>query len=159
MASRKFRAVKALTMRQKLSVIFVALLLTACDAGHSVLVGQAIKPFEPAGRWLVVNYWAVWCKPCIKEIPELNALALAEPHLVVLGVNFDAVGQQQLQDQRDKLGIQFPLLTSDATLLGLEKPSVLPTTYLISPAGEVAMTLIGPQSQQSILFALKAKGY
>ncbi|MDN3640452.1 TlpA disulfide reductase family protein [Simiduia curdlanivorans] len=135
------------------------LLLTACDAGHEALIGQQSKPFNSSGRWLVVNYWAVWCKPCVTEIPELNALARAEPNLMVLGVNFDQVGLKQLQVLRDKLGIEFPLLTSDARHLGLEKPSVLPTTYLINPAGEVAMTLIGPQSVDSLLFALKTTGY
>jgi len=148
---------KAITL--KTLCIGLLLILTACDTGHKALIGQQSKPFDAAGRWLVVNYWAVWCKPCVTEIPELNALARAEPNLVVLGVNFDQVGLKQLHVQRDKLGIEFPLLTTDASYLGLEKPRVLPTTYLINPAGEVAMTLIGPQSLDSLLFALKTNGY
>ncbi|WP_460997334.1 TlpA family protein disulfide reductase [Simiduia litorea] len=143
----------------KVILLLLCLGLVACDPGHSVLIGPQSQPFDASGRWLVVNYWAVWCKPCVKEIPELNALAQSEPNLVVLGVNFDQVPMQQLQAQRDALGIQFPLLMSDAKRLGLEKPSVLPTTYLINPAGEVAMTLIGPQSLDSLRFALKTKGY
>src|SRR5690554_8199665 len=42
------------------------------------------------GQWVLVNYWAEWCKPCLEEIPELNELDKA-PDIAVLGVNFDGV--------------------------------------------------------------------
>jgi thiol-disulfide isomerase/thioredoxin len=43
------------------------------------------------GQWLIINYWAEWCAPCRKEIPELNELHHdgADAGVVVLGVNFD----------------------------------------------------------------------
>lgn len=144
----------------KLSVLTVLFaLLIGCDSGPLLLTHQAVQPFNPSGRWLVVNYWAVWCKPCVHEIPELNALAKAEPRLLVVGINYDGVGQNELMKQREQLAISFPLLVSDPSQLGIEKPAVLPTTYLIDPAGQVVMSLIGPQSKASILFALNTVGY
>ena len=140
-------------------IALICAFLLGCDSGSQLLTRETVQSFEPAGQWLVVNYWAVWCKPCVHEIPELNALAEAEPELMVLGINYDGVGQAELIEQRDKLAIRFPLLVSDPRKFGVEKPSVLPTTFLVNPAGEVAMTLIGPQSKASILFALNTVGY
>ena len=49
---------------------------------------------ELRGQWVVINYWAQWCKPCIEEIPELNALDQKYEQVTVLGVNYDgAIGE------------------------------------------------------------------
>jgi thiol-disulfide isomerase/thioredoxin len=104
----------------------------------------------------VVNYWAEWCKPCIKEIPELNELAQANPELRVFGVNYDGFTGEELAQQVQKLGIEFPLLAEDpATRLGTARPVVLPTTLILTPDGELAATLVGPQTLESLLAAIE----
>jgi thiol-disulfide isomerase/thioredoxin len=108
------------------------------------------------GHWTVVNYWAEWCKPCIKEIPELNELAQANPELRVFGVNYDGFTGEELAQQVEKLGIEFPLLAEDpATRLGTTRPVVLPTTLILTPGGELAATLVGPQTLESLLAAIE----
>ena len=106
------------------------------------------------GHWVVVNYWAEWCKPCIKEIPELNQLAREHREIRVFGVNYDDETGDALRAQVEKLGIEFPLLTADpAAELGIPRPAVLPTTLILTPGGELAATLVGPQTLESLLAA------
>ena len=101
-------------------------------------------------RWLVVNYWAIWCAPCREEIPELNRLALGG--LVdVYAVNFDDVQGDTLREQAAELDIQFPLLATDpGNQLGIARPTVLPTTLILTPEGDLATRLIGPQTLESL---------
>lgn len=140
--------------------LLAALLLFGCEPhGARIVVSDKEQPIDLSGHWLLVNYWAIWCKPCVKEIPEMNALADAEPTLMVLGVNFDAPPPALLRRQRDQMAIRFPLLISNPTELGLIKPSVLPTTYIINPQGKLVATLLGPQTQASLQQALKSSGF
>ena len=106
------------------------------------------------GHWVVVNYWAEWCKPCIKEIPELNQLAREHGEVRVFGVNYDEETGDELMAQVEKLGIEFPLLGVDpAAELGIPRPAVLPTTLILTPDGELDATLVGPQTLASLLAA------
>ena len=109
---------------------------------------------EPTGivpsQWNVINYWAIWCEPCREEIPELNQLNQIE-NVVVLGVNFDGkVGEALISDAVD-LGIAFDTIDDPASNLNISRPSVLPTTLVLSPEGALAATLVGPQTAESIM--------
>ncbi len=109
---------------------------------------------EPTGiipsQWNVINYWAIWCKPCREEIPELNQLNQVE-NVVVLGVNFDGkVGEALISDAVD-LGIAFDVIDDPASNLNISRPSVLPTTLVLSPEGTPVATLVGPQTAESIM--------
>src|SRR5690554_7457367 len=64
------------------------------------------------GQWVLVNYWAEWCKPCLEEIPELNELDKA-PDISVLGVNFDGITGTALEQLGEDMGIEFLMLGQD----------------------------------------------
>jgi thiol-disulfide isomerase/thioredoxin len=134
-------------------LFFIGLLLVGCysDVGYPTLDGESIDVASP-GKLLVINYWAVWCAPCRKEIPELNELAAhLVDRLTVLGVNFDGSQNDTLRSEISKLGIQFPSFTSDPRVTwGLEPVSVLPETLIISPEGKLLHRLIGPQTLASL---------
>jgi len=99
------------------------------------------------GQWVVINYWARWCKPCIEEIPELNAFDHKRDDVTVLGVNYDGATGAELEQQEQALGVGFPTLTEDpAAQLGVPRPVVLPTTLVLDHRGRVAATLLGPQT-------------
>jgi thiol-disulfide isomerase/thioredoxin len=105
------------------------------------------------GQWVVINYWAIWCKPCIQEIPELNALAEL-PEVTVLGVNYDGTSGEELNQQLQKLGVAFPTLATDPSAqLGIARPVVLPTSLVLGPKGELRDTLIGPQTLETLAAA------
>lgn len=136
-------------MPMKLLAAALTLLLAGCQPtppDDAALI-QSLR-----GQWLVINYWAQWCKPCIEEIPELNALDSEYEHVAVLGVNYDGTTGAELQRQERTLGVAFPTLREDpAALLGQPRPTVLPTTLILNPEGDIVATLVGPQTLESLV--------
>ena len=55
------------------------------------LGGGEVALSDYLGQWVVVNYWATWCAPCVKEMPELSTLHEAHEDIVVLGLAFEDV--------------------------------------------------------------------
>jgi len=118
--------------------------------------GKGYKYAELKNKWLVINYWATWCTPCIAEIPELNSFASEIEEAMVIGVNYDGVQGEELQKQVSRMGIEFPVFVEDpGKKLGLPRPDVLPTTYLIAPGNEIRIVmLVGPQTRDSLKNAM-----
>ena len=127
------------------------LALVACSPAEKP--GSTLQLDELRGQWVVINYWAIWCKPCIQEIPELNALAEL-PQVTVLGVNYDGISGEELDQQLQKLGVAFPTLATDpAAQLGAARPVVLPTSLVLDPQGQLRDTLVGPQTLETLATA------
>lgn len=118
-----------------------SLMLLSCSSEQNGIVPS---------QWNVINYWAIWCKPCREEIPELNQVNQIDD-VVVLGVNFDRkVGEALILDAHE-LGIAFEIIYDPAPHLDIARPSVLPTTLILSPEGELVARLVGPQTAESII--------
>ena len=145
-----------MTLRARLPCLILCLCLSLCLSctGCSDPPGP-LDPIEAhRGNWVLINYWAEWCKPCIREVPELNSLD-REDDITVLGVNYDGATGDALAAQIDGLAITFAQLPEDpATALGLERPQVLPTTVVIDPVGRRVATLVGPQTAESLRAAM-----
>jgi thiol-disulfide isomerase/thioredoxin len=132
----------------------IVLLLAACDKPQIYdSQGRGYDFHKHADKWIVLNYWASWCKPCYEEIPELNRLALEHgDKLVVFGVNFDRIGVQELQAFAQQQQVAYPLLvTNPAHLFGINDIPNLPATFLISPNNQQIIALYGPQRAVDIL--------
>ena len=132
---------------QLLFALICAGLIGCADANQ-----DPSSSLEPDNRWLVLNYWAEWCKPCLEEIPELNAFAAANNHRVrVVLVNFDGVSGDALTQQITELGIKTDYLVADpAATLGIERPQALPSTFIFNPDRQLMHTLLGPQTVASL---------
>lgn len=134
----------------------VLLALAGCSPAPPADGGLQLAQLR--GQWVLINYWATWCKPCIQEIPELNAVARQYTDVTVLGVNFDGNSGEKLAEEVQKLGIEFPVLDEDpAAALGTSRPVVLPATLVIDPDGALRDTLVGPQTLDSLALAVGKK--
>ncbi|TQV86823.1 TlpA family protein disulfide reductase [Exilibacterium tricleocarpae] len=148
------------TVWRRAAWLVLAAVLSACGGSApsiALLSGERLSLPELRGRWVVVNYWAQWCKPCAEEIPELNQFARQHGEAVlVLGVNFDGVTGDELRRQSQAFAIDFPVAVEDpAALLGLPRPSALPTTFVLDPEGNLHRTLLGPQTESTLELALQ----
>jgi thiol-disulfide isomerase/thioredoxin len=160
--------------RRGLAAALLALALFACgsppagDAGADAADAPASLVFLDGSRaplaslrgdWVFVNYWAEWCKPCLEEIPELNALHVRVDGARVIGINFDALDPEAMRPQVASLGIDFPVAIGDAgAALAIEPPEVLPSTYVFAPDGSAAGVLRGPQTLEDLRAAMGAAG-
>lgn len=131
------------------------LCLTSCDRqpkSKVVLDNQHRRLTQITEKqWTLVNYWAPWCEGCLREIPQLNQLARSDK-VRVLGVSFDEMSEADLNRFAQQIHIQYPVLLSDPQKTWqLPVPAVLPTSYLLDPQGRVQATLVGPQTQDSVL--------
>lgn len=103
---------------------------------------------EWSGKLIVLNFWATWCAPCIKEMPSLDRLgASVDPNkVVVLALSLDRAGRTKAQEFYDKIGMKhLPLLIDKTSKSGRDfKMRGLPTTIFISPDGRELGRLEGP---------------
>ncbi len=135
-------------------------LLLAAYAKHNahnpqftVIGGKQMHLSDYRGKWIVINYWASWCKPCYKEIPELNAFYQANKaqKVVMFGVNYDRVKQAKVLALASSMGMIFPNLAGNPIKqFGVASIKGLPATYIISPEGKLVKTLFGPQTQAQL---------
>ncbi len=140
-------------------LIVISLLLTglagcAQDSAKSdyPLLGGGTIDLAASPKLIFINYWAIWCSPCRKEIPEFNEFAHQyADRVTVLGVNFDGSQGETLRTEMDKLGIEFPALLSDPRALwNLEPVAVLPETLVIGTDGQLLHRMIGPQTMDAL---------
>lgn len=136
-------------------IMMILLLLQGCSQTLPTL-GGGFDQSEYEGQWLLINYWARWCKPCYEEIPDLNQLDQDEK-IKVLGVNFDALNEDQLKQDVEYMGIGFDVLLQDpAGHFDFKTPRVLPVSYLINPNNGHVRVLKGKQAESDLRRAISA---
>jgi cytochrome c biogenesis protein CcmG, thiol:disulfide interchange protein DsbE len=149
---------------------FVALLAVSSGGGDdeatSALLGKAAPPVagttldgesfdvdDLRGRWVLVNFFADWCPPCIEEHPEL--VAFDEDHAAAGDVEVVSVAfQNDADDVRsffDENGGEWPVLVEDMDGVAVNwGVTALPETFLVSPQGIVVHKFTGGVTQADL---------
>lgn len=104
------------------------------------------------GGWVVVNFWATWCKPCLKEIPDLTAFDAARDDVRVLGLAYEEIAVEDMRAFLEKHPAGYPIALVDVynPPADFETPRGLPLTYLIDPEGKVAKKYLGPVTSEML---------
>jgi thiol-disulfide isomerase/thioredoxin len=105
------------------------------------------------GKWLVINYWATWCPPCLEEMPDLVNLYDARKHkdLMVIGVAFEYESAKAVSTFVDDMLVSYPIVLGDAAIAKqLGKAEVMPTTFIYNPAGKLVKVKRGLISRATI---------
>ena len=139
-------------MKSKIIQLFCLLLLFACQKNDiEVFNGSNTNLTKLEGSWVVINYWADWCAPCIKEIPELNEFADENKDIFVFTFNFDHLDQEDLAPIAKKFNIEVPsLVTHPRDIWGIQTPPAVPATFFINPNGELSLSLFRPQTKDAL---------
>ena len=121
----------------------------------TTLDGQGQRWSHSQGNWKVVNYFAEWCAPCLREMPELNHFYQQHNEEIdIFAVSFDPLNKEQLTTLQKKYDIQFPIIDKLNTLPWSRPPSSLPTTYILDADGKVQKQLKGEQSAEKLIHTI-----
>ncbi len=145
-------------MKNKIISLFCLFLLISCQkADIDLHNSKDIVSENLKGQWVMINYWADWCPPCLKEMPELVAFASANKDVQVFAFNFDQLDGEDLDYEINKFGVDIPsILTHPRDIWGIESPATLPATYFINPEGKIVQSLFRPQTHDTCTYILRS---
>ena len=100
------------------------------------------------GKYLVVNFWATWCTPCLKEIPAfVKFYDKNSDHVEILGLDFEPVDLVIINDYVERFSINYPIVLynedNDSEYSNFGEIVGMPTTQIYSPEGELLHTFMG----------------
>jgi thiol-disulfide isomerase/thioredoxin len=111
-----------------------------------------------AGKWVVVNFWATWCAPCLKELPDFSAFNQQREDVEVIGLAFEEIEPAAMRVFLQARPVSYPIAIVDVYQPPMDwaVPRGLPMTYLIDPQGVVAKRFLGPVTSLELAAVIDA---
>ena len=140
----------------RLLCLFLSLFVAASAAGATAskpslkvttLDGKQFDLASQSGKWVIVNYWATWCSPCLKELPDISAYVTAHKDKVAaIGLAFEDSDKADIEKFLKTHPLSYPIAQVDVIEppKDFDTPRGLPNTYVIAPDGHVAKAFTGP---------------
>ncbi|OIR01191.1 thiol-disulfide oxidoreductase ResA [mine drainage metagenome] len=139
--------------------VLFALFLSLC-ATHVALAddwslkdkdGVHYRLSEQKGKWVLVNFWAPWCEPCLQEMPSLDALQKLHKDLLVIGVAVLYRKNQEVMDAVRSTSVSYPIVLGNEDIASdFGEMKGMPTSFLYSPSGKLVGHHDGPLTQADI---------
>lgn len=140
--------------------VLLTLLFVSCGVAHATeafvlkdMSGAEHRLSQYLGKWVIVNYWATWCPPCLEEVPEFVALydERRNKDVMVIGVVFDYESIKTVSDYVDDMLMSYPIVLGNDNIVKQIGPAdVLPTTYLFNPKGKLVKVKRGLVSRHHL---------
>jgi len=125
----------------------------AADFTLTDSTGKIHKLSQYKGKWVLVNFWATWCPPCLAEIPDLNDLHEDKKNNVaVFGIALQYANPKQVIDFAEGLMVSYPIVLGNPKIASQIGPvDGLPTTYLYNPQGKLVAHQLGPITKEAVV--------
>ncbi len=153
---------------KKLRVLLLAcLLLPVLNAAAAEFTltdtnGHVHRLSDYKGKWVLVNFWATWCPPCLEEIPDLISLynAHKDKNLMVIGLSLDAAAaKKSVLSYIKKAAISYPIVLGDYNMAArIGEVQGLPTTYIFDPTGKLVARQAGVITRSEVEKYIRSKG-
>ena len=155
-----------------MTLLLVLLLPLSGHAAGFVLEdiqGKTHRLADYRGKWVLVNFWAIWCPPCLTEIPELVSLHSAhkDKDLVVISVAVDSGSKKVVADFAKAQKINFPVVNwqwgknrklEQEIIRNFGDIEAVPSSFLFTPKGELVSSQLGGEiTRESVETYIKNK--
>lgn len=124
----------------------------APDFELSKLDGTKVKLSDLKGKKVILNFWATWCGPCQREMPDMQEFySKYQNDVEILAVNYTASegseGKEKVRRFAEEKGVTFPiLLDTDIKVTTTYKVITIPTSYFVDTKGVIQDKFIGPMT-------------
>lgn len=126
----------------------------------TTLAGAHYDLATQRGHWVIVNFWATWCRPCIKEMPDISGFVAARKNVSAIGLAYEDSDRADIKAFLNKHPVVYPVAQVDTVHppADFAQPRGLPTTYVIAPDGKVAKKFVGPVSTSDLAHVVGVAG-
>jgi len=148
---------------------WLAVALLACSwSGYAAefslqdMQGKTHHLADYRGKWVLINFWATWCPPCLNEIPELTSLynQHKDKDLVVIGIAMDFGAAKMVADFAQSHGISYPVVLGNHKIAAqIGDVVVLPTSYLYDPKGQRVTSHMGEVTRAGVEAYIKKRKF
>ncbi|MEO8158869.1 MAG: TlpA disulfide reductase family protein [Betaproteobacteria bacterium] len=152
-------------MRRNLNRLFLALLFMSSAAAYAAgnftvtdVQGKAHSLAAYHGKWLIVNFWATWCPPCLEEIPDLVEVKEMRKDVQVIGIAMEFQDAAQVVQFAEGMFVNYPIVLGDRKVSeSIGRVDGLPTTFIYDPQGRLAQRHVGKITRKQIERVIGAK--
>lgn len=108
------------------------------------------------GRPAILHFWAAWCIPCVKELPDLARWKEKHPDIALIPLSMDKK-RVQANSMMQRSGADLPVWLIENKSLGNFKIRGLPLTLVVNPQGRILHRIEGPAPWEQVEFARKIR--